>query len=124
MKFLDLNGLKHLLGKLVKYDEGGSNVSSINNLEVNKIKPTYIQPKAVSGNAPVFMIFPDTNTMSFKAGKMQIEFSSNEEIGFHLVSYPLLESIFPEEGNRLKYEDLFFTIANILHTLKKKGIME
>lgn len=35
MKFLDLNGLKRLLGKIVKYDTGTSNVSNIYNLKVD-----------------------------------------------------------------------------------------
>ena len=35
MKFLDLNGLKHLLGKIVKYDKGTSNVSNITNLTLD-----------------------------------------------------------------------------------------
>lgn len=123
MKFLDLNGLKHLLGKIVKYDKGTSNVSNIINLTVNKIRTTFIQHKGTSGTAPVFISFPDSNTIDFKAGDIIISLEANDN-GLHLVSHPLLESLFPEEAETLKSGDLFITIAEILFTLKEKGIME
>lgn len=118
MKFLDLNGLKHLLGKVVKYDKGTSNVSGINNLSVNKIGASDYT------SASIIFSATDTDNIKFKTGNMQIEFSSMEDVGLHLVSYPLIESAYPEEFNTLKYTDLFWTIANILHTLKEKGIMQ
>lgn len=123
MKFLDLNGLKHLLGKIVKYDKGTSNVSNIINLTVNKIRTTFIQHKGTSGTAPAFIAFPDPNTIGFKAGDIQISLESGDN-GLHLVSHPLLESIFPEETETLKNDDLFITIAGMLHDLKEKGIIE
>ena len=124
MKFLDLNGLKHLLGKIVKYDKGTSDVSGIDNLTVNKIRPTYIQPKAALGTAQVSIVFPYKDTIDFKAGKMQIRYSTNELSGFHLESYPILEKVFPEEFKTLNTNDLFYVIADLLYTLKEKGIIE
>lgn len=123
MKFLDLNGLKHLLGKIVKYDKGTSNVSNITNLTVNKIRTTYIQHKGISGTAPAFIEFPDPNTIGFKAGGINIALEATDN-GLHLTSHPLLESLYPEEAETLKNNDLFITIADILFTLKDKGIME
>lgn len=123
MKFLDLNGLKHLLGKIVKYDKGTSNVSNIINLTVNKIRTTVIQHKGTSGTAPVFISFPDSNTIDFKAGDIIISLEANDN-GLHLKSHPLLESIFPEETETLKNNDLFTTIAGMLYDLKEKGIIE
>ena len=38
--------------------------------------------------------------------------------------HPLLEKLFPEEAQELKETDLFIIIADILSTLKEKGIME
>lgn len=123
MKFLDLNGLKHLLGKIVKYDKGTSNVSNITNLTVNKIRTTYIQHKGISGTAPAFIVFPDPNTIGFKAGDINIALEATDN-GLHLTSHPLLESLYSEEAETLKNNDLFITIADILFTLKDKGIME
>lgn len=123
MKFLDLNGLKHLLGKIVKYDKGTSNVSNIINLTVNKIRTTFIQHKGTSGTAPAFIAFPDSNTIDFKAGDIQISLEANDN-GLHLKSHPLLESLYPEETKTFKDNDLFITLADILFTLKEKGIME
>lgn len=123
MKFLDLNGLKHLLGKLVKYDKGSSDVSNINNLAVNKIKTTYIQPKGAPGTAPVFILFPDNNNIIFKAGEIKIALDTTEQ-GLHLVEHPLLESLYSEEAKTFKEKDLFITLADILYTLKDKGIVE
>lgn len=123
MKFLDLNGLKHLLGKIVKYDKGTSNVSNITNLTVNKIRTTFIQHKGTSGTAPAFIAFLDPNTIGFKAGDISITLEATDN-GLHLTSHPLLESLYPEEAETLKNNDLFITIADILFTLKDKGIME
>lgn len=123
MKFLDLNGLKHLLGKIVKYDKGTSDVSNITNLTVNKIRTTYIQHKGIPGTAPAFIVFPDPNTIGFKAGDINIALEATE-YGLHLISHPLLESLYSEEAETLKNQDLFITIADILFTLKDKGIME
>lgn len=123
MKFLDLNGLKHLLGKLVKYDKGGSDVSNINNLAVNKIKTTYIQAKGASGTAPVFILFPDSNTIVFKAGDIKIALDTTGQ-GLHLIEHPLLESLYPEETKTFKENDLFITLASILYDLRDKGIVE
>lgn len=123
MKFLDLNGIKHLLGKIVKYDKGTSNVSNITNLTVNKIRTTHIQHKGIPGTAPAFIVFQDPNTIGFKAGDINISLEATES-GLHLISHPSLESIYPEEAETLKNQDLFITIADILLTLKDKGIME
>lgn len=123
MKFLDLNGLKHLLGKIVKYDKGTSDVSNITNLKVNKIRTTFIQHKGTPGTAPAFITFADPGTIVFKAGDINIALEATES-GLHLISHPLLESLYSEEAETLKNNDLFITIADILFTLKDKGIME
>lgn len=123
MKFLDLNGLKHLLGNIVKYDKGTSNVSTISNLTVdNKIKTLAIQSKA-GQVAHSYIVFPDVNTMDFIGGDITLVMEANKS-GLHLKKHPLLEKLFPEEAQELKDVDLFLIIADILSTLKKKGIME
>ena len=121
MKFLDLNGLKHLLGKIVKYDKGTSNVSSINDLTVNnKIKTAYIQFKGTVSQAHI--LFPNAKTISFEAGDIVLNMEANQS-GLHLKKHTLLEKLYPEEAETLKNTDLFITIADILSTLKEKGIM-
>lgn len=123
MKFLDLNGLKHLLGKIVKYDKGTSNVSTISNLTVdNKIKTSSIQSKA-GQTAHSYIVFPNVNTMYFIGGDISLAMEANRS-GLHLEKHPLLEKLYPEEAQTLKDVDLFITIADILSTLKEKGIME
>lgn len=76
MKFLDLNGLKQVLKRVVKYDKG-----STTNITVGKLSVSSIMPD-ISG------------------------------------------SEFPEEFSKLRSQNLFLTIASILHTLKEKGIMQ
>lgn len=123
MRFLDLNGLKHLLGKIVKYDNGTTNVSNIYNLTVdNKIKTLSIQSKA-GQVAHSYIVFPNTNTMYFIGGDITLAMENNK-MGLHLTNHPLLDKIYPEEATTLKECDLFLTIADILSTLKEKGIME
>ena len=122
MKFLDLNGLKHLLGKIVKYDSGTSNVSSIHNLKVNRIKTTHIQNRDTPDSASTFIIFPDSATIGFKAGDIRIEMNPTD--GLILAADPVLESICPEEVATLQQQGLYQTLADILYTLKEKGIME
>ncbi len=123
MKFLDLNGLKHLLGKIVKYDKGTTNVSNIFNITVdNKTKTLIVQSKA-SEVAHSFITFPNANTMYFIGGDITLAMEANK-MGLHLTKHPLLEKIYPEEAKTLKDSDLFLTIADILSTLKEKGIME
>lgn len=122
MKFLDLNGLKHLLGKIVKYDKGTSNISTISNLTVdNKIKTLSIQSKA-GQIAQSYIVFPNVNTMYFIGGDITLAMEANRS-GLHLEKHPLLEKLYPEEAQTLKETDLFITIADILSTLKEKGIM-
>lgn len=122
MKFLDLNGLKHLLGKIVKYDKGTSNISTISNLTVdNKIKTLSIQSKA-GQIANSYIVFPNVNTMDFIGGDITLAMEANRS-GLHLEKHPLLEKLYPEEAQTLKETDLFITIADILSTLKEKGIM-
>lgn len=122
MKFLDLNGLKHLLGKIVKYDKGTSNISTILNLTVdNKIKTLSIQSKA-GQIANSYIVFPNVNTMDFIGGDITLAMEANRS-GLHLEKHPLLEKLYPEEAQTLKETDLFITIADILSTLKEKGIM-
>lgn len=122
MKFLDLNGLKHLLGKIVKYDEGTSNISNISDLTVdNKIKTLSIQSKA-GQIAHSYIVFPNVNTMDFIGGDITLAMEANKS-GLHLEKHPLLEQLYPEEAQTLKDIDLFITIADILSTLKEKGIM-
>lgn len=122
MKFLDLNGLKHLLGKIVKYDKGTSNISTISNLTVdNKIKTLSIQSKA-GQIAHSYIVFPNVNTMDFIGGDITLAMEANRS-GLHLEKHPLLEKLYPEEAQTLKKTDLFITIADILSTLKEKGIM-
>lgn len=123
MKFLDLNALKHLLGKIVKYDKGTTNVSNIFNLTVdNKIKTLSIQSKA-GQVAHSYIVFSDVNTMNFIGGDITLAMEANNK-GLHLTKHPLLEKLYPEEAQSLKDTDLFITIADILSTLKEKGIME
>nr|DAM49335.1 MAG TPA: hypothetical protein [Crassvirales sp.] len=123
MKFLDLNGLKHLLGKIVKYDKGTTNISNIFNLTAaNKIKALVIQSKDADV-AHSYISFPSVNTMYFTGGKISLAMEANK-MGLHLKKHPLLESIYPEEAETLENQDLFIIIADILATLKKKGIME
>ena len=123
MKFLDLNALKHLLGKIVKYDKGTTNVSNIFNLTVdNKIKTLSIQSKA-GQVAHSYIAFSDVNTMHFIGGDITLTMEANNK-GLHLTKHPLLEKLYPEEAQSLKDTDLFITIADILSTLKEKGIME
>lgn len=122
MKFLDLNGLKDLLGKIVKYDKGTSNVSTISNLTVDsKIKTLSIQSKA-GQIAHSYIVFPNVNTMDFIGGDITLTMEDNKS-GLHLKKHPLLEKLYPEEAQTLKDIDLFITIADILSTLKEKGIM-
>ena len=122
MKFLDLNGLKHLLGKIVKYDKGTSNVSNINDLTVNnKIKTEYIQFKGTVSQAHI--LFPDSKSIIFEVGDIVLNMEANTS-GLHLKKHPLLEKLYPEEAETLKTVDLFLTIADILSTLKEKGIMQ
>ena len=123
MKLLDLKGLKHLLEKIVKYDKGTSDVSSISNLTVNRIRTTFIQSKGTSSIAPAYIVFPETNQIGFKAGDISIALEASET-GLHLKKHPLLESIYPEEAETLENRDLFIIIADILATLKEKGIIE
>lgn len=123
MKFLDLNGLKHLLGKIVKYDKGTSNVSTIHNLTVdNHIGTLVIHSKTVPA-AKSYIVFPNTNTIIFTAGDIDLAMEATKS-GLHLKKHPLLEKLYPEEASILKEVDLFITIADILSTLKEKGIME
>ena len=122
MKFLNLNGLKYLLGKIVKYDKGTYNVSNINVLSVDKINTTYVQNKDASGVASTSIIFPDTDTISFKANDVVMEINSRD--GIALKAFPELKSLFPEEFDTLKHLGLFLTLANLLHELKGKGIIE
>ena len=127
MKFLDLNGLKSLLGKIVKYDKGTSNVSNINNLKVdNRIGTTFIQGGDPSNNLDTYMAFLKSRTIIIKSGDLQLKlFSDNKnKQDLFLASNPFLEKVFPEEAKTLKSYGVFYTIANILSTLKEKGIME
>lgn len=127
MKFLDLNGLKHLLGKIVKYDKGTSNVSNIYNLKVdNRIGTTFIQRGDPSNNLDTYMAFPESRTIIIKAGDLQLKlFSDNKnKQDLFLASNPFLEKVFPEEAKTLKSNGVFYIIADILSTLKEKGIME
>lgn len=121
MKFLDLKGLKHLLGKLVKYNRGTQDVSSIDNLTVNRIRTTFIQSRNTPAQAPTTIIFPTSDTLVFKAGDIRIEMNPTD--GLVLGAYPVLESLYPEEVNTLKQQGLYQTLADILYTLKEKGIM-
>lgn len=123
MKFLDLNGLKHLVEKIVKYDKGTSNVSTIFNLTVdNKIKTLSIQSKdGQVANSRI--VFSNPNTMHLIGGDITLTMENNK-MGLHLTKHPLLDKIYPEEAKTLKESDLFLTIADILSTLKEKGIME
>lgn len=123
MRFLDLNGLKHLLGKIVKYDKGTTNVSNIDKLTVDrKIKTLSIQSNA--GEVPhSYIVFPNVNTMNFIGGDITLAMEANIK-GLHLVKHPVLEKLYPEEAQSLKDTDIFITIADILSTLKEKGIME
>ena len=123
MNFLDKNGLKHLLGKIVKYDKGTTNVSNIFDLTVdNKIKTLSIQSKA-GQVAHSYIVFPNVNTMDFIGGDITLAMEANKK-GLHLAKHPLLEKLYPEEAQTLKDSDLFLIIADILSTLKEKGIME
>lgn len=121
MKFLDLNGLKHLLKKIVKYDNGTSDISNINALSVNKIKTTYVQNKNTSGTAPAYIIFPDPSTIGFKAGDIRIDINPTD--GLVLKADPVLEDLFPEEIATIEQQGLFLTLASILYDLKDKGII-
>ena len=126
MKFLDLNGLKHLLGKIVKYDTGTSSVSNIYNLKVdNRIGTTFIQRGDPSNNLDTYMAFPASRTILIQAGDLQLKlFSDNRhKQDLFLSSSPFLEMLFPEEVKTLKSYGVFYTIASILNTLKEKGIM-
>ena len=123
MKFLDLNGLKHLLEKIVKYDKGTTNVSNIFNLTAdNKIKTLILQSKGADV-AHSYISFPNANIMYFHGGDIDLAMEANK-MGLHLKRHPLLEKLYPEEAQTLKDSDLFLTIADILSTLKEKGIME
>lgn len=122
MKFLDLKGLKHLLGKLVKYDIGTSDVSNIQNLKVNRIRTTYIQNRNTPNSASTYIIFPEANTIGFKAGDIRIEMNPTD--GLVLGADPVLESLYPEEVATLQQQGLYLTLADILYTLKEKGIMQ
>ena len=121
MKFLDLKGLKHLLGKLVKYNSGTQDVSSIDNLTVNRIRTTYIQSRNTPAQAPTYIIFPTSDTLAFKAGDIQIEMNPID--GLKLVKDGVLESIYPEEVMTIIENGLFYTLADIVYALKEKGIM-
>lgn len=127
MKLLDLNGLKRLLGKIVKYDTGTSNVSNIYNLKVdNRIGTTFIQRGDPSNNLDTYMAFSASRTIIIKAGDLQLKlFSDNKnKQDLFLASNPFLEKLFPEEAKTLKSDGVFYIIANILYTLKEKGIMQ
>ena len=126
MKFLDLNGLKHLLGKMLKYDTGTSNVSNIYNLKVdNKIGTTRIQRGDPANYLNTYIDFSKTNTLVFKAGDLVLNlFSDNKNRqDLFIIRDPFLEKIFPEEASTIKSNGVFCTIAEILNTLKEKGIM-
>ena len=126
MKFLDLNGLKHLLGKMLKYDTGTSNVSNIYNLKVdNKIGTTRIQRGDPANYLNTYIDFSKTNTLVFKAGDLELNlFSDNKNRqDLFIIRDPFLEKIFPEEASIIKSNGVFCTIAEILNTLKEKGIM-
>lgn len=126
MKFLDLNGLKHLLGKMLKYDTGTSNVSNIYNLKVdNKIGTTRIQRGDPANYLNTYIDFSKTNTLVFKAGDLELKlFSDNKNRqDLFIIRDPFLEKIFPEEASTIKSNGVFCTIAEILNTLKEKGIM-
>lgn len=126
MKFLDLNGLKHLLGKMLKYDTGTSNVSNIYNLKVdNKIGTTRIQRGDPANYLNTYIDFSKTNTLVFKAGDLELNlFSDNKNRqDLFIIRDPFLEKIFPEEASTIKRNGVFCTIAEILNTLKEKGIM-
>lgn len=126
MKFLDLNGLKHLLGKILKYDTGTSNVSNIYNLKVdNRIGTQRIQRGNPSDNLDTYISFPASRTIDFKAGDLEFNlFSDNKHRqDLFLIRCPNLERIFPEELKTIKSQGLFYIIAEILNTLKEKGIM-
>ena len=126
MKFLDLNGLKHLLGKMLKYDTGTSNVSNIYNLKVdNKIGTTRIQRGDPANYLNTYIDFSKTNTLVFKAGDLELNlFSDNKNRqDLFIIRDPFLEKVFPEEASTIKSNGVFLTIAEILNTLKEKGIM-
>ena len=127
MKFLDLNGLKHLLGKMLKYDTGTSNVSNIYNLKVdNKIGTTRIQRGDPANYLNTYIDFSKTNTLVFKAGDLELNlFSDNKNRqDLFIIRDPFLEKVFPEEASTIKSNGVFLTIAEILNTLKEKGIMQ
>ena len=126
MKFLDLNGLKQLLRKIVKYDTGTSNVSNIYNLKVdNRIGTTRIQRGDPANYLNTYIDFSKTNTLVFKAGDLELNlFSDNKNRqDLFIIRDPFLEKIFPEEASTIKSNGVFCTIAEILNTLKEKGIM-
>lgn len=127
MKFLDLKGLKHLLGKLVKYDSGTSNVSNIYNLNVdNRIGAVAIQGGDPTNITNRNINFSVPNTLFFQAGSVEFKVLGDTKYkqDLYLISMPLLEKVFPEEFQTIKSQGLFYTIADILHTLKDKGIMQ
>ena len=127
MKFLDLNGLKQLLRKIVKYDTGTSNVSNIYNLKVdNCIGTTRIQKGDPANNLDTYISFKESRTLDFKAGNLEIKlFSDNKHRqDLFIISDPYLELVYPDAAKILKQFGLFNTIADILTTLKEKGIMQ
>lgn len=120
MKFLDLNGLKHLLKRLVKYDKG-----STTNVTVSKLSVSSIMPNISGSDIPEvyvpYIIYPDLDIMMI--GTLDFNFTITSS-GLKIGRNPTLEKKFPEEFSKLKSQDLFLTVASILHTLKEKGIMQ
>lgn len=120
MKFLDLNGLKHLLKRLVKYDKG-----STTNVTVSKLSVGMIMPDTSGSDIPEVYVpyieYPDLNIMIIGTPDSNFSISSS---GLKSERNPTLEKKFPEEFSKLRSQDLFLTVASILHTLKEKGIMQ
>lgn len=119
MKFLDLNGLKHLLKRVVKYDKGSTSNVTVSTLYIDSLKP---HP---SENIPEKYVpsitFPDIGIMSFGTSDCTLFIDNN---GLHAGYNPELYKQFPLEGSTLRDKDLFLVVASILHTLKEKGIMQ
>lgn len=120
MKFLDLNGLKHLLKRVVKYDKGSTSDVTVSKLSVSKIIVNTSGSDIPEVYVP-YIYYPDLNIMNIGTPDSNFSITSS---GLTLERNPTLEKKFPEEFSKLRSQDLFLTVASILHTLKEKGIMQ
>ena len=119
MKFLDLNGLKQVLKRVVKYDKDSQSDVSLSTLSAQKVKASFIQPKNGTASDPIIAL---SNTdIAFKVGAFQYRINTD---GLKVFNDNVLEKEFPEEFSKLKSQNLFLILASILHTLKEKGIMQ